>query len=280
MKEIELLYRRLTKVVETTPINDVADYNCSYCGRGHEEFESRGIVFVDSYKRTQYSCPACYSFFTANTEILGLKVPTEPDNSNKFGMFSGCGALIETKNNGKAIFFAPPGITKKLPKLFFDQVDVLEIVATKQIEWIFENKEELSFPLLWVNDFGRKTDHLIKNLQFSTSPSRLIACTDAELNSTNKSNRIIDLTAAAKLHEKLTGLTTKVKNLFIMTVNGLASGRFTPANAGQIFKDNPVFKELITLLPTDPHLRKKILPLINKLKANKTTKATVLKEGK
>ncbi len=259
---IDLLHRRLTHIAQ----DDLSEYvkieaNCSICSRAPEDY-GLAINVKNSYKEELTLCCACHSFFCSNVKMMGVEKQKAPGTSQKFGMWSGVGALIEVNTN-KTILFTPEGVVKKLPSAFPESIEVLTIVSTKQITWLIENKESLSFPLLWINDFGRKTEHLIANLAYSQSISSVIVCTDEILNSTTISKRQIDLDGLKVIADLLSG--HKKKSVFVSTVRGLAGGSISPSDAGTFFKDYPELKLALSKMPIDPHARLQMLSTITKI---------------
>jgi hypothetical protein len=262
VEAIDLLHRRLTHIAQDGTGDYIKiDSNCSLCSRTPKEY-GLAIGVTNAYKQDLVLCTACHSFFCSNVEMLGVEKPKAPDTSQKFGMWSGVGALIEV-NTKRTILFAPEGVIKKLPASFPSDISVVKIVSTKQVMWLIENKENLSFPLLWVNDFGRKTDSLIANLALSNSINSVIACTDEILNSTTSLKREIDLSNLQVIADLLSG--HKKKAAFLTTVRGLASGGVAPSEAGEFFKQFPELKLALSKMPIDPHARLQMLSIISKI---------------
>jgi hypothetical protein len=262
MPAIQLLHSRLTHIAQTdqheyTKIN----VNCSLCSRTPEAYGT-AVETNNSYNERLTLCCACHSFFCSNVKTLGIEKPKAPETSQKFGMWSGVGALIEL-NTHRTILFAPDGVIKKLPNALPKGIELVNSVSTKQITWLIDNKETLVFPLLWVNDFGRKTEHLIANLAYSHSLHAVIGCTDEILNSTTSSKREVDLVVIQVIADLLSG--HKKKSVFISTVRGLAGGNVTPTEAGAFFKEHPELKMALSKMPIDPHARMQMLTTITKI---------------
>ena len=62
----------------------------------------------------------------------------------KFGMWSGVGAVIDVKS-GRSTLLAPDGVIKKLPKYFLDRVHVEDVKVSQHLNWIIGNQVELPF---------------------------------------------------------------------------------------------------------------------------------------
>ncbi len=256
---VALLFERLTHIAATGD-EDYQPSNrpCSLCFRTPDEYGSRSIEIINAYKEAQNLCPCCHSFFISNIDALGVENVKRPNTSQKFGMWSGVGCLIQA--NAPAVLFAPKGVIDKLPLSF--SANVIETTSTKQILWIVDNIDSLTFPLLWINDFGRKTHSLIANLRYST-PNEMHPCTDDEHNSTTLPLRVIDIERIQKI---VTMLTEHAQSKgFITTITRLAQGSITPVGGAQFFQKFPELKPALELLPVDPHQRLKLLSAVSKL---------------
>jgi hypothetical protein len=263
MHPIDLLFSSLTSIAQRGDEGYApSEHDCSLCKRSASEYGNQSIELQNSYKENQNLCPACHSFFISNPDILGVEKASAPTTSQKFGMWGGVGCLVEQKT-GRAILFAPPGVIAKLPDVFFKAVNVIETVSTKQVLWLMEHQESLSFPLLWINDFGRKTQFLIEGLQLSHSINDMHPCADAELNSATSPSRALDLGVVGKIVSDLSGHAQK--NAFVKTIRDLAYGRISPLDAGAFFKENPDLKSSLSAMPIDPHVRLKMLTVVTKL---------------
>ncbi|MFV7772420.1 hypothetical protein [Shewanella marisflavi] len=256
---VAMLFEHLTHIAATGEEEyQHSNRPCSLCFRTPDEYGSRSIEITNAYNEAQNLCPCCHSFFISNIDALGIESEKRPNTSQKFGMWSGVGCLIQA--NAPAILFAPKGVIDKLPHPF--GANVIETTSTKQITWIVNNIESLAFPLLWVNDFGRKTHSLIANLRYST-PNEMHPCSDDEHNSTTLPLRIIDIERIQKI---VTMLAEHAQSKgFITTVTRLAQGVITPLDGAKFFKKYPELKPVLDLLPVDPHQRQKLLSVASKL---------------
>lgn len=112
-------------------------------------------------------------FFVSAPDVLGIENPKKSTTSQKFGMWSGVGALI-TVNDPSVVLLAPPGGVKKLPAALLEKVNVITATASKHIEYLLS--AELHYPLIYIRDFGRKTYELICSRWISYSSDAIYAC--------------------------------------------------------------------------------------------------------
>ncbi|EBS7636903.1 hypothetical protein CDR68_24975, partial [Salmonella enterica] len=104
---VELLYKSLTSIVMpymAEPEN--VQEKCSCCERPAEAFGYSGCRLLNSYKQPVTHCPQCQSFFVSAPDILGIENPKKPATSQKFGMWSGVGAVINV-NDLSVVLLAP-----------------------------------------------------------------------------------------------------------------------------------------------------------------------------
>ena len=140
---VEIVFDALTSIVVPAMEAPVSvDGFCSCCGRAHHEFGGKGFVGLNSYKQRYIHCIACHSFNVGSPEVTGIErgdsVP------QKFGMWSGVGAVIDVKF-GRSTLLAPDGVIKKLPKYFLDRVHVEDVKVSQHLNWIIGNQVELPF---------------------------------------------------------------------------------------------------------------------------------------
>ncbi len=136
-------------------------------------------------------------------------------------MAPGVGWVHEIES-GRSTLLAPPGVYVKLPASFLEQVTVIEMTIAGHLPWIAANA---SFPLLYIESFGRKTAALMRGLTISPSPQTLYCCSDAGMDSVSRVYSTIDLQGSLKLAEGLSVLPTPERNSFVKLVRDLSSGR-------------------------------------------------------
>lgn len=259
---VELVYKSLTSIVTTyMPAPENVQEKCSCCERPAKEFGYQGYRLKNCYQQPVTHCPQCQSFFVSAPEILGIENPARPTTSQKFGMWVGVGALINV-HELSAILLAPPGVVNKLPAAFLDKVQVVTATTGQQINYLFE--ADLQYPLIYIQDFGRKTYELIRSLRVSNSSEALYACCDTLMTRTNEAIFRINLHQAKMLYEQMKNTENSQSNVFIRTTELLAYGRMSPAKASEAFIKNNV-THLVRLLPADPHQRLLLMRLLKKV---------------
>lgn len=110
-------------------------------------------------------------------------------------MWMGVGALINVRELS-AILLAPPGMVNKLSAAFFDKVQVVTATTGQQIHYLFE--ADLQYPIIYIQDFGRKTYELIRSLRVSDSGEALYVCCDTLITRTNETIFRINMHQAKK----------------------------------------------------------------------------------
>jgi len=242
---VELVYKSLTSVtIPYMPEPENVQGKCSCCERPAEAFGSLGYRYMNSYKQPVMHCPQCQTFFVSAPDILGLETPKKI-SSQRFGMWPGVGALINIQECS-SVLLAPPGVVNKLPPLFFDKVKVVTATAGQQSEYLFNTN--LRYPLIYIQDFGRKTYELVRSLRISYSSDAVYACCDTLTTRTNEATTVINLKQAKALHAQMKSLDKRKVNIFIRTVEFLAHGRISPLEASDTFKKNHM-TQLVLILP-------------------------------
>ncbi|WP_042857922.1 hypothetical protein [Dickeya sp. NCPPB 3274] len=259
---VDIVYKSLTKILSPymTPAKTVKG-KCSSCGRPARDFSFLGYESKNSYRQDVMHCTACESFFVSAPEIMGVENPKKPNTGQKFGMWSGVGALINV-NECSSVLLAPPGVVEKLPSEFFDMIKVVTATSGQHLEYLF--KADLEYPIIYIRDFGRKTYELVRSIRISHSENAIYACQDVLMTPQNEVSFVIDLGKAKALHEEMKAFGKKETDAFIRTVSLLASGKITPLEASTEFKKHNV-TSLVKLLPADPHQRINLLNLLRKV---------------
>lgn len=231
---------------------------CSCCERPAKEFDHRGYRLLNSYKQPVIHCPSCQSFFVSAPDIMGIENPYKPTTSQKFGMWSGVGALISVSDLS-SVLLAPPGVVNKLPVIFLSQVNVVTATTNQHIDYLLNT--DLQYPVIYIQNFGRKTYELVRSLRVSDTSDALYACCDTLMTRTNEVSFRINLNQAKVLLEQMRISGRNECSTFIRTVGSLAQGRLSPVEASGIFRKNNV-THLVRLLPSDPHQRLTLLRLL------------------
>jgi hypothetical protein len=259
---VESVYSALTSILlpymsEPVPVQR----NCSCCGRAPSEFDGVGFELVNAYRERVVHCRPCQTFFVSAPELMGVENPKKPTTGQKFGMWSGVGAVINVEDNS-SVLLAPQGVVNKLPEHFFDHVEVITATSGQHLEYLFNT--ELKFPLIYIQNFGVKTYELVRSLRVSLSADAIYTCADQLLTRQNEVLYMLDLKKAKELHQEIKNYFKKEIDIFIRTVTLLAYSRITPEAASNEFKKNNLIP-LLLLLPTEPHQRLSILHLLKKV---------------
>lgn len=246
------------------------DETCSHCARKisqqPNEFGELAHVGNNCYGQPERLCVCCYAFSASNPLIMGVEKSFAPNTGQRFGMLAGSGALIEL-NSDRTWFFVPEGSAVKFPKAGLEAMKemgvVLEVIpSVKQVEFIAK-LQELEAPCLWVNNFGRKTASLIKNLRISTAMEALFMCTDDELNSASAAQQYLDVKNLMAIIGTLKVMTDR--NAFLRTVYGFDDGAVSPVGMVNALNQNPEWLTIYRLLPKDPHTRHNVLSLASRI---------------
>lgn len=257
---IETVYQSLTRILESHLTGAIpVDGNCSCCGRPATSFGSKGFRYKNSYGDMVTHCTPCESFFVSAPEVMGVENPKKPNTGQKFGMWSGVGAIIEPT---RTVLLAPPGVTAKLPPVFFQKVNVVEATTGQHLQYLFNNP--LNYPAIYIKNFGRKTSELIRSLRFSFDENGIYACTDDLMTPQNEVSSIININKAKEMYGLLQDYSKKDVDKFISIVSSLAYARISPENASDEFRKNNMLP-LLRALPADPHRRLSLLSLLRKV---------------
>lgn len=170
---LAFVYDNLTSIVDKhvpPSITIPAGTNCDCCEISSSDWPIpyRGVVMKNGYGILQTYCNACRSFYTGSSSALGIERQTREGTEvpNKFGMLASCAALVQS---GKSVLFVPEKINKKLPI----QSDFI-VNTTTGIKILNElTKLEISYPCVFIKDFGRKKSELIKSLRVSKNERSL-----------------------------------------------------------------------------------------------------------
>lgn len=137
-------------------------------------------------------------------------------------------------------------------------VEMVVMPSMKQIGFI-SKIADLTAPCIWINNFGRKTTSLIKNLRFSNDLKALFMCTDDELNSASLPQKYLNIEDLMQVAKGLKALPDSTA--FLRTVYSFGDGRLSPALMVAELEKNPTWLPVYRLLPKDPHARHNVLSL-------------------
>ncbi|ETS32028.1 hypothetical protein [Photorhabdus khanii] len=146
---VEIVYSELTNIMDPALARmdfTFTDKLCSCCGRIPAEFNAMSVSGLNGYKIPFNHCRACQSFFVSDIAITGIENPQKPKTSQKFGMWSGVGAIIEPGIRTR--FLAPPGVVAKLPMYFTDRIHVMTTTMNHHLSLL--QTLDLVFPLLYI----------------------------------------------------------------------------------------------------------------------------------
>lgn len=268
---VQAVFKHLTSVLEhQLPEHVRHEGPCNCCGSPAENFDYKGYPGRDGYKTKYIHCAACESFNLSDIHIVGIERNRveHPDGSvtgvgHKFGMLSGSGCIVTA--SGRVVIFTPPGTYKKLPDSFLNRFEVLSCTIGGHIEYL--SKAELDFPLVYIQNFGRKTKELINGLRWSHSRSAIVICTDDGNSSSSEQVNTIDLDSLITISVLKKKLPNAVWNSFVGAFRRLSYGVDTPEIFTQKMKkiDSEDLMKIYRLFPLDPHQRLAILLQVEKI---------------
>lgn len=261
---VQILFDNLTSMLRHA-VGEMTetDQPCTCCRRPAAQFGYRAVEGQNCYKQPTRLCEACAVMFVTDPDLMGverLAGGTTPIGQ-KFGMWSGVGWVHEV-NTGRSVLMAPPGVTKKLPATFTDRVEVAEMTSGKHLAWIA--KQNFSFPLLYIADFGRKTDGLMSGLAVSYSDAQLVRCDDSGVSPTTASNRELNLGATLAMLDQYMSMSSSDRSAWRQSIARLARGQLAPKDATLAMNKLSV-GNINKLLPLDPHKRLAVISLLDKL---------------
>lgn len=257
MHPVEIVFQRMTSIVSPAMPEPVEiDADCDYCERSPDEFGYRGYHF-ESYGKTSPCCHACYSFLIGDIDITGVEYTRKrgAKTPQKFGMWPGVSAAIEVSGN-RSVLLAPKGVYDKLPQTFLDSIETYEMKKSSRIQWVIEH---LSFPLIYISEFGKSTNALISNLRISESVSDILCSSDKGIQQVNAQ-------ACINVFNHLSGLSNKEAELFFNTVRWLAKGTMSPRKANVVWSENPCLANAARALPIDPHQRLSLISIVQEMR--------------
>lgn len=269
---VQTLFEHLTQIVShALPSPEHYEGKCSCCGRDASEFGYQAYRGEDGYKTPYMHCAACESFNVGDINVLGIErnETTLPDGSksgvsHKFGMLAGTGALIQS--DGSVTVFTPQGTYKKLPESFLSRFNVVECSSFKQITHLANI--DLQYPLLYIQDFGKKTKQLITGLRYSLSAEAVIACSDNGNSSTTEFINTFDLNVVSKIVDIAQAMPLSLFKSFKAQLAAMCLGGKTPEEFSDFMHDKGTdeMMGIYRLLPRCPHSRLAIMDMVLKIK--------------
>ena len=265
------LYNKSAEDLESIGLTIIShDTHCSYCSRPLQP-GTAGFVGTDSYNTPITLCRCCHTFFVNNPNVMGIEKAKAPNTGQRWGMLAGSGAFIDFESDDCLLFMPKkssdkfPEQTVRIAKEQFRITIVNVSGANKQLEVIAQKQPKGQ--CVWISNFGRKTDVLIRNLVISPGLDSLIEVNDAEINSSTAATRIINLNAVIKIARHFQAH-AKLKNPFINTVSDYVRGKLSPAKMMEAMNSDKLkpMLDAMHLLPLDPHGRLAMLNLAKKLK--------------
>lgn len=267
---VAVVFRHLTSIVSHMLPDPVeTSSNCDCCGRPAADFEFKGYQGKNGYGVSYLHCNACESFNVGDVDVLGIdkNLKILPDGtktgvSHKFGMFAGSGCIVDSA--GKVVFFAPPGSYKKLPESFLEKFEVIQCTTGGQMMHL--QAMDLSYPIIYIQDFGKKTKSLITGLRYSSSKNHIVICTDDGNTSFNQEHNTVDLSNILKLVSEVSGLKRSAWKEFRRQISLLSYGGSSPEDFTKYMsKQEPQVLTIYRLLPIDPHQRISMLRLVESM---------------
>lgn len=263
---VQVIFDNLTHILEhALPASKESNAPCDCCGRNSAVFGNKIHAVKDSYKTDCMHCSACESFNVSDIDIMGVESVRRGGNKvgHKFGMMSGSGCVVTA--SGHVVLFTPPGTYIKLPPALLSQFNVVECTIGGQLEYL--NKTSLDYPLVYIQNFGRKTYSLIQGLRWSLSRKALVVCTDDGNDSTQEAVNTIDLDKLIEINEIRQVLPKKIWTDFKTAMQRLSRGDDTPEVFTEKFKklNSDELLKIYRLLPLDPHQRLAIISQLDKI---------------
>lgn len=254
---VQHLFDHLTHIVEhVIPKATYTNLNCNFCGRPAHEFDYKGHFDVDGYIYNYMHCTACESYNFGDSEILGVeKFNKGHPVPHQFGMMAGTGCVVTS--SGRTILFVPPATYAKLPPFLLQHKHIEVIKATQYKSLSLMLSMNLEYPLVYVQNFGKKTKQLIKGLRWSFSPEQLIICSDDGNDSSLEDINTINMNALKQMVDLKPKINSKLWGSFNKILGLYTRGICTPIQFTEFMSQSncPELIEFYRLLPLDPHKR-------------------------
>lgn len=231
------------------------DKRCDDCGQYARSWVTpfQGYIDKSSYGIPYVHCEACESLYAGSIRLLGVERTAKGGAavSAKWGMMASMALLVEPN---RATLIGTQKTLDKLPAEFPHRT--IALTGRSVIAWLL-NQEDLTYPLLFIRDLGRKKAELIRNLQLSSGPNQIFLC-DAD------GKIAIDSVLINHLLSATAGWPASVKKNFIDVVRRFSSGelQFTDDEMKDFRTKFPEQAKWLKLLPVCPHERIATLQLI------------------
>ncbi len=257
---LDLIYERLAYVMEPY-MPPMFDYQgaCDNCGRLASQHGARAGIY-NSYHKDIHLCRSCLALHTGDVEFSGVERITSrgaPVSVRLAHLLSG-GLLIEATPGGRATLLIPEGTNKLMAKPMRAALDVVICPPSERVSFLARQK--LSFPLLYVHQFGVKTNHLTRGLAYSYSERAIVMCSDAPGGPANLAQQTLDLTAAQSI-ARLAGSFPQSAFRDLKTMVGATAFGHpqkppqSPSEVAQALEKSSELAALHGELPKDPYVR-------------------------
>lgn len=253
---VNFLYRA-TGVIRSDMGDTVyTDRRCDDCGQPAHEWVTpfQGYMDRSSYGVPFVHCEACESLYAGSLRILGIERSARGGAAvaAKWGMMASMALLVE-KN--RTTLIGTNKTLNKLPPTFPHRT--VDLTGRAAIAWLFQ-QEDLTYPLLFIRDLGRKKTELIRNLELSRGPDQIVMC-DAD------GKQAIDSVLVNELLGETGNWSANIKKTFLEIVRKFSTGdlQFTDSEMRDFRSKYPDQARWLRLLPVCPHERMAVLKLIS-----------------
>ncbi len=251
MHPVDFIYKNATHVFK--PLMSLVEAKktdvCATCHRPNEQWYERDVAAeAKTYGKTEIRCTACHSLAVSDPVRMGYAGKNKPVI---LSMLTGCGGLFTEK--GTSLYL----------NSYYERMEAAEspinwtrikTPVRKMTEQFL--KQPPDRPFIYVTDFGRKRDQLIKNLAFST-PTALKLCSDSD-------QITIRYTDYEKIRQVLDKTDKKIITKWKALMRGILYGRIAPNDekASVFWSENKELQDASTQILPDPHYRLALIRLL------------------
>ncbi len=240
----QLLHEKMTFVNRNAiPKLSIFDGQCDCCKRSAEHFGSKAFLGKDGYGDSRNLCDKCCHLLLGDPEVLGY-LSNKSVRSQTFSSMTSASAMIPV--NGRAIFYPPEKTFHKIPPELRNFMDV--VLIKSPTERIIHALSQISGDFIYIGDFGRKGEDLIRNLRVTKSLSELYDCKDSGIDT-------IDYTACLAIEKILSDENTKKQTEVIRSIERVATGQISPLQLNALAESDEIYRKVYSLLPIDPHIK-------------------------
>lgn len=233
---------------EKAEVGDHSGAVCSCCGTPAENWPTpnSGYQFIDSYKISQTVCEACATLYFTNVNYMGVERTAKGHPvAQRFGMLSS--VVVIAHRNG-CTMLVPTKIFNKLPKLFsmVSGIDLIEMTERRRVrEYLLLS--DFAYPVVLIDNLGRKKRELVGNLEFTYSPEQTAICNADKVTRFNKPQTLAAL-------DILTTMPKKERTSTLKILGQITKGQISPGELSQsdLSYDN---LELLQTCSRDPYER-------------------------